>query len=97
VGNPHFVGTAKPVLKPLLARRKQLREKHGLTQEASAESAGMSYKYYPLVESGRKQDLRISTLERLASAYGIEVYQLLGPTMPKTRLAKPPVSKTSRA
>lgn len=79
---------AKPVLEQLLTRLKKLREKHGLTQETFAEYSGMSYKYYQLVESGRKQDLRISTLERLASAYGIEVYQLLGPKTPKTRSPK---------
>ena len=39
----------------------------------------MSYKYYQAVEAGRKADLRLSTLERLATAYGLEVYQLLAP------------------
>jgi len=38
-----------------------------------------------------KKELRISTLERLAGAYGIEVWQLLSPTIPKTKI------KNSRA
>ena len=79
---------AKSTLKQLLTRLRQLRQRHGLSQEAFAEIAGISYKYYQAVEAGRKRELRISTLERLAQAYGIEVYQLLSPALPKTTLAK---------
>ena len=46
----------------------------------------MSYKYYQAVEAGRKADLRLSTLERLAKAYEIEVWELLCPKEPKTRV-----------
>jgi hypothetical protein len=35
------------------------------------------------------KELRISTLERLADAYGIEVWQLLAPAVPKTRIKSP--------
>lgn len=69
-------------VKRLLTRLKQLRELHGYTQERFAEIAGMSYKYYQAVEGGRKADLRLSTLERLADAYRIEVYELLAPGVP---------------
>jgi transcriptional regulator with XRE-family HTH domain len=68
----------------LLLRLKQLRKKHGLTQEQFAERSGISYKYYQAVEGGRKRDLRLSTLERVARAYGIEVWQLVSPKLPKT-------------
>ena len=50
----------------LLKRLKQLRKAHGLTQEQFAECAGISYKYFQAVEAGRKRDLRLSTVERLA-------------------------------
>ncbi len=79
---------AKSVLAQLLARLKHLRKLHGLTQEAFAELSGISYKYYQAVEGGRKRELRLSTLERLAAAYGIEVYQLLSPDLPVTQVAK---------
>ena len=79
---------AKSTLKHLLKRLRQLSEAHGLSQEAFAEAAGISYKYYQAVEAGRKSELRLSTLERLAQAYGIEVWQLLGPRLPTTRIAK---------
>ena len=75
---------ADTTLKRLLNRLKQLRGAHGLTQERFAELSGISYKYYQAIETGRKPDLRLSTLQRLAAAYGIEVWQLLAPAQPKT-------------
>ena len=61
----------------LFKRLKRLREERGLTQEEFAESAGISYKYYQAVEAGRKRNLRLSTLDRLANAHGIETWHLL--------------------
>ena len=66
-------------LATLVRRLRELRKANGLTQERFAERAGMSYKYYQAVEAGRKAELRLSTLERLASAYDLEVWQLLRP------------------
>jgi transcriptional regulator with XRE-family HTH domain len=72
--------------KNLVHRLKELREIHHVTQEQFAERTGISYKYYQAIETGVKKELRISTLERLAGAYGIEVWQLLAPSMPKTKI-----------
>jgi transcriptional regulator with XRE-family HTH domain len=69
-------------LKRLLTNLKQLRKTHEITQDEFSEISGISYKYYQAVESGRKKELRLSTLERLASAYGVEVWQLLAPKIP---------------
>lgn len=80
-------------LASLLRRLRELREAHGLTQEAFAELAGMGYKYYQAIEAARKKELRISTLERLAAAYGIEVWELLAPPMPQVRLTAAPKRK----
>jgi transcriptional regulator with XRE-family HTH domain len=74
-----------PTLKRLLNHLKQLRLRKKLTQEAFAEVAGMSYKYYQAVETGRKPDLRFSTLERLATAHGLQPYELLSPTLPRSK------------
>jgi len=60
----------------LLARIKTLRETLGLSQEAFAEKAGLGYKYYQHVEAGRKRDIRLSTLEKLAKACGLELGEL---------------------
>ena len=79
---------ADSTLKRLLVRLRDLRKQHDLTQEQFAEISGISYKYYQAVETGRKRDLRLSTLERLAKAYGIEVHQLLAREHPITKLPK---------
>ena len=63
-------------------RIRQLREQRGVTQEEFAELAEISYKYYQAIEAGRKIDLRLSTLERLAKAHGLDVWELLLPQMP---------------
>ncbi len=81
----------------LISRLRELRQAHGLTQEAFAEMAGMSYKYYQAVEAGRKRELRLSTLERLAAACGIEVWELLAPPMPETRMARQPRKGKARS
>jgi len=70
-------------LKRLLVYIKKLRERHGYTQERFAEKAGFSYKYYQALEAGRKRNLRLSTVDRLAKAYGLDAYQLLGPHPPR--------------
>lgn len=83
-------GVQSKTIVSLIQRLRDLREAHGLTQEGFAEKAGISYKYYQAVEAGRKRELRLSTLERLARAYGIEVWELLAPPMPKARLPGAP-------
>ena len=61
----------------LLARVKQRREGLGLTQEAFAEKAGLGYKYYQHVEAGRRRDLRLSAIEKLAKACELKLWELM--------------------
>ena len=68
---------ANDTAKRLLARVKALREALGLSPEAFAERAGLTYKYYQHVEAGRKRDIRLSTLVKLAKAFGLELRDLL--------------------
>ncbi len=63
--------------KRLLARVRELRETLGLSQEAFAERAGLKYKHYQAMEAGRKRDIRLSTLEKLAKACELELWELL--------------------
>jgi transcriptional regulator with XRE-family HTH domain len=79
---------AAPTIQRLLARLRQLRKTHNLTQEQFSELSGISYKYYQAIEAGRKRDLRLSTLERLAAAYGLEVHSLLAPGLPRTKVRR---------
>ena len=80
----------------VLKRLKVLRTKHGLTQEQFSELSGIAYKYYQQLEGGRKRDFRLSTLERIARAYGIEVYQLLAPKEPNSRLSRRPAKAVGK-
>ena len=61
-----------------------------------SEKTGISYKYYQAVEEGRKGDLRLSTLERLADAYGLQVFELLSPQLPIPRMKPEPKAKKKR-
>ncbi len=63
--------------KRLLARVRELRKAKGLTQESFAERAGLKYKYYQQVEAGRRVDIRFSTLQKLAKACDLELWELL--------------------
>jgi transcriptional regulator with XRE-family HTH domain len=74
--------------KALIARLRELRKCHALTQENFSEVSGVAYKYYQLIEIGKRIDLRLSTLEKLANAYGIGVHELLAPNFPKKRVTK---------
>jgi transcriptional regulator with XRE-family HTH domain len=70
----------------LIERLRELRKRHALTQERFSEISGVAYKYYQLIEIGKRIDLRLSTLEKMAGAYGIGVHELLSPTSPKTKV-----------
>lgn len=60
-----------------MARVKQVREAIGLTQEQFAERAGLDYKYYQHVEAGRKPNLGMETLLKIAKGCGMELWELL--------------------
>lgn len=79
----------------LLAERlRQLRLRHGLTQEQFAEAAGIGYKFYQQIESGRKKQLWLETLDRLAAGFGLEAWQLLGSELPAgSKVVCPPATK----
>ncbi len=61
----------------LQRRVRELREGRGLSQEAFAELAGLKYKHYQSIEAGRKVDIRLSTIEKLARACGLDPGDLL--------------------
>ena len=81
----------------LLERLRLLRQARGLTQEEFAEKSGISYKYYQAVEAGRKRDLRISTIDRLAKAHGLEGWEMLLPAPSSKAAKKQPAAKKSPA
>lgn len=60
----------------LAARLRFLRAEQDLTQERAAALIGCDYKHYQRIEAGLK-DVRLSTLERIAKAFGVGVEELL--------------------
>ncbi|MDB5327435.1 MAG: Helix-turn-helix domain [Phycisphaerales bacterium] len=66
-----------------LAKLKRAREKAGLSQEEAALAAGLSAERqnarqrWNSIETGRKSDVRISTIDRIAAALGVKAGSLL--------------------
>ena len=66
----------KPDIKEIFSKKlREKRRKYGLTQEKLAEKAGISTHYLALLETGRNFPTS-ETLERLAAALEIYVYEL---------------------
>ncbi len=65
---------------------RELRRRHGLTQEQTAALIGCDYKYYQAIEAGAK-DIRLSMIERLASPFGLRPEQLFWQELPPTKIA----------
>ncbi|MDD5741948.1 MAG: helix-turn-helix domain-containing protein [Candidatus Peribacteraceae bacterium] len=62
----------------LAERIRQLRAEHELTQEKLAQRAGLSLYYIQILESRQpKKNATIITLEKLAHAFDMEVWQFL--------------------
>jgi transcriptional regulator with XRE-family HTH domain len=66
-------------LRRLAQNLRHLRLCANLTQEQMAEVVGFEYKFYQKLEGGRKPQIKVETVERLARPFGLEVWQILGP------------------
>jgi transcriptional regulator with XRE-family HTH domain len=53
-----------------------IREKRGITQDQLGERAGINAKYVSAIERGQK-NLTVLTLEKLAKALDVEIFELL--------------------
>lgn len=56
---------------------KELRQKHGITQEELAEKAKTSYKYIQRIEGKTPPDIRLTTIARIALALKTKISKLL--------------------
>jgi transcriptional regulator with XRE-family HTH domain len=59
-------------------RLRDLRARHGVTQEEAVRLARIEYKYFEGIEAG-KYELRLTTVERLAEVFGLSPFQILAP------------------
>ena len=58
-------------------RIRQLRQKHGYSQQKLAELAEIEYKHIQRLESQKPCDVKLSTLEKLAKALKVSLPKLL--------------------
>jgi transcriptional regulator with XRE-family HTH domain len=72
----------------LIQRLRALRKQAGLTQEGLAEHADISYKLYQSYEAGRRWNLRLSTVIKLAAIHGLTLSSFFSSKTPKTKLKK---------
>lgn len=63
-----------------------LRDRHNITQEQAATASGLEYKYYQALEAGRRNQIRLVTLDKLAVAYGLSSAGLLSTELPPSQL-----------
>ena len=76
---------SRPPEAMFLARRlRALREQAGLTQEGFAEQAGISYKVYQSFEAGRRWNLEMKTVLKLAEIHHLTLSELFAKNIPKT-------------
>jgi len=66
-------------------RLRELRLARKWTQEKAAESCGIGYKLFQLYELGVKTNPGLLTLDKMAKGFGLEVHELLMPSLPKKR------------
>jgi transcriptional regulator with XRE-family HTH domain len=60
------------------AKIKRLREQLGMTQEEAAQRAGLGNRQaWNHFETGRRPDIRLTQLERIAAALGVKARDLL--------------------
>ncbi len=88
---------ANETVQRLLARVREWREARGLSQEAFAERAGLSYKHYQRIEAGRKPKIQLPTIEKLAKGCGLELSELFNFDASLAVGEDPPVEKPVRA
>jgi len=69
-------------MQTLRANLKRLRTRQQITQQKLAEKAGLDYNYYQKIESGRWGGLSLSTVETLATALEVEIWELFVPCTP---------------
>jgi transcriptional regulator with XRE-family HTH domain len=72
----------------IAGRLRQLRTQAAFSQEQAADLVGVTFKYYQRLESGRVLGIRISTVEKVIKAYGIDLAAFFAKRMPKLRKLK---------
>lgn len=75
-----LIGCRVPPILRLAENLRYLRLRADFTQEQMAEIAGFEFKFYQKLEGGKKPQIKVETVERLAKPFGLEAWQLLAPS-----------------
>jgi transcriptional regulator with XRE-family HTH domain len=75
-----------------------MRSQAALSQEQAADLVRVTFKYYQRLESGKVLGIRLSTIEKIAKTYGIELAAFFSKRKPKIRKLKalPPPHRERR-
>jgi transcriptional regulator with XRE-family HTH domain len=75
------------------ARLREIRERTFLSQEQASQLTGITFNYYQKLESGKVVGIRLTTIEKAAKAFGLDVPEFFSkrkPKMKSIRVAPPP-------
>ena len=67
----------KNISQLFVAKIRELRICHQLTQTECADLAGMGRRSYRRLEEGQTRRIKLSTVERVASVFGLKMWELL--------------------
>lgn len=87
----HEDARSVPILEFIAKRLRELRSRHGLTQDQVATLLGTDLRWYQRVETEEK-DIRASTIDRLAAVYSVSANEFLSPKLPDTKVVKRPAT-----
>jgi transcriptional regulator with XRE-family HTH domain len=80
-----------PIIEFIARRLRELRRVHGLTQEQVATLLGTDSRWYQRIEQ-KEKDIRASTIDRLASVFGVTFSEFLSEEMPTTKVRMTPTA-----
>ncbi len=72
----------------IASRLRELRARHGLTQEQAAVLLDADLRWYQRLEMSAK-DVRVSTVDRLAAVFGLTATEFLATSAPRTKIRTP--------
>ena len=68
---------ASKINKRLASRLREIRIRKHLTQQEVAELCGIEYKHYQVLEGPRPDDVKLSTVEKIAAGLNVPLWKLL--------------------
>ncbi len=66
-----------PINRKLASKLRKLRIAKGLSQEQAAQAIGIEYKHYQVLEGTNPDDVKLSTLDKIANGLNIPIWKLL--------------------